>query len=354
MLNSDDWSFNNNISNSIGPNKWDGNCKLKHQSPINIDTDFVKKCSIQCTLSISYTKSSYKITNWKGKMLKINVDKGNNIFWNDQKYQLRSIDIHWPSMHTINGNKYQMELNFLHISELGRKVYFSVFLNVNDIQSEEASILDEFSKIAPGKGTKIDTSKNYNLLSLIPDSKTFFVYTGSVPFPPCHEEVDWIIFENPINISSSSYKRFKSLKMLKYNTRPLQPLHNRIVFYNNDLLMSGKKIQKKKTIIQCRKASRPRNYCNNPYQSERHTLNTDSGGTVNNSFWKTFWLIFKWILLIILILIILKICFSILNLLWIDGVLARFDMKLIIASQQVALQFKKFFTANKIGKYYLK
>ena len=101
-------------------------------------------------------------------------------------------------------------------------------------------------------------------------------------------------------------------------------------------------------------ASKPRNFCNNPYQSERHTLNTDSGGTINNSFWKTFWLIFKWILLIILILIILKICFSILNLLWVDGVLARFDMKLIIASQQVSLQFKKFFTANKIGKYYLK
>ena len=141
MTNSD-WTFNNNMLDNVGPSKWGGNCKLKHQSPVNIDTDFVKKCSIQCTLSMSYTKSTYKITNWKGKMLRINVDKGNNIFWNDQKYQLRSIDIHWPSMHTINGNKYQMELNFLHISDLGRKVYISVFLNVNDIQSEEASILD--------------------------------------------------------------------------------------------------------------------------------------------------------------------------------------------------------------------
>ena len=104
MINSDDWSFNNNMSNSIGPNKWDGNCKLKHQSPINIDTDFVKKCSIQCTLSIAYTKSSYKITNWKGKMLKINVDKGNNIFWNDIYFIYRFyFKLHCP-IYNINNN----------------------------------------------------------------------------------------------------------------------------------------------------------------------------------------------------------------------------------------------------------
>ena len=33
--------------------------------------------------------------------------------------------------------------------------------------------------------------------------------------------------------------------MLKSNTRPIQPLYNRIVFYNNDLLKSGKKIEVK-------------------------------------------------------------------------------------------------------------
>ena len=84
-------------------------------------------------------------------------------------------------MHTINGNKYPMELNLLHISELGRKVYISVFLNVNDIQTEESSILDEFSKLAPGKGTKTDTSKNYK----VSHYKGSFAVISTVTNPFC-------------------------------------------------------------------------------------------------------------------------------------------------------------------------
>lgn len=315
-------------------------CNGKNQSPINIDTDFLQNCSIGCTLNFAYMKSKYQYCN-NGKYVKVKVDNGSHVFWNDQSYSLSSIFIHWPSLHRINGNKYDMELNFLHISDdpvKANKLFISVFVNKAETPLESSNILKTFADLINYSGGNIgqlaDSTKKYNLNDLLPDSKNFFTYTGSFPFPPCNEEIDWIIMENPISISSSAFRVFNKMN-LKPNVRPQQPLNNRIVFYNNDLEKSGKKFNKKKTIIQCRKSSKPlpSNNCNRNISKERKTLNSVSGGNVSDSTWNTLSLIFKWIILISFLLVVIKITFVVLKLLWTDGILARFDLKLILTGK---------------------
>ena len=35
---------------------------------------------------------------------------------------------------------------------------------------------------------------------MLPNTKTFFTYEGSLPMPPCYETFNWIVFEEQIEI----------------------------------------------------------------------------------------------------------------------------------------------------------
>ena len=220
-----------------------------------------------------------------------------------------------------------MELNLFHTSDSpvdDNKVIISVLVNKNDIRTSSSDILENFSQRIPqGKGKISDTTvPKYDINDLIPDNRNFYTYKGSFPYPPCNENVDWIVFENPINISYKAYKKFRNIGKLNNNIRPIQSSALTVVYYNNSFTKSEKKTNKKKTMIQCRKASKPRTCSNNYLISDRSSLSPLNGGSINKNTWEKIWLMLKILIFIIIILVMLKICFTILRLLWSDGTLA--------------------------------
>lgn len=71
---------------------------------------------------------------------------------------------------------------------------------------------------------------------LMPEfSRDYFTYTGSLTFPPCTEGVRWVIKPEPLMISSRQVKKFRKLcgcnGPMENNTRPVQNLANRDIFY---------------------------------------------------------------------------------------------------------------------------
>jgi carbonic anhydrase len=62
---------------------------------------------------------------------------------------------------------------------------------------------------------------------LLPASRSFLHYTGSLTAPPCTEGVEWVVLRAPITLSAAQLDAFA--KLFPDNHRPLQPLGTRLV-----------------------------------------------------------------------------------------------------------------------------
>merc|ERR1711862_368151 len=70
----------------------------------------------------------------------------------------------------------------------------------------------------------------------LPGNKTFFTYPGSLTTPPLYESVTWILFKQPVEISSVQLKIMRDMKFgdsnsenMRDNYRPVCPRHSRVI-----------------------------------------------------------------------------------------------------------------------------
>jgi carbonic anhydrase len=70
-------------------------------------------------------------------------------------------------------------------------------------------------------GTRIDPA------ALLPASRRFFRYQGSLTTPPCSEGVLWTVFQQPIEMSEAQIRKFAGL--FPVNARPAKPLNRRFL-----------------------------------------------------------------------------------------------------------------------------
>jgi carbonic anhydrase len=66
-----------------------------------------------------------------------------------------------------------------------------------------------------------------NAEALLPKSKKFYHYVGSLTTPPYTEGVEWFLMNKPIQASEEQILRFRSILKNGTNARPIQPLNNR-------------------------------------------------------------------------------------------------------------------------------
>lgn len=63
---------------------------------------------------------------------------------------------------------------------------------------------------------------------LLPPTRDYFAYGGSLTTPPCSEGVRWIVLETPIEASAEQISTFRK-RMGSDTNRPVQPLNARMV-----------------------------------------------------------------------------------------------------------------------------
>ena len=88
--------------------------KDSKQSPINILTDHVQECHTLCSLDINYKTSKCNLEKTPENIIRLKWDVGSYIRYNNNNYELKYIYFHTPSMHTIDNNSSEMEINFYH------------------------------------------------------------------------------------------------------------------------------------------------------------------------------------------------------------------------------------------------
>ena len=144
----------------------------------------------------------------------------------NKKYYLSQVHFHVPAEHTIDGKKGVMEAHLVHTDLEGHLLVVGVIMQLGTPNPYLTNLFKKpfFTKMHYDM-SDVDLSPQ----SLLPASRDFYTYVGSLTVPPCSEPVRWIVLKQPMTISKSQLAYFKH-HVIAYNSRPVQPLNKRRVF----------------------------------------------------------------------------------------------------------------------------
>jgi carbonic anhydrase len=217
------WSY----EGSGGPDNW-GKLKPEYatcasgrrQSPIDIRDGIALDLE---PIHFSYKPSSFRVLD-NGKSLLI-VTYGGSLSLLGKSFTLTQIQFHRPSEMSVAGRTYAMDAQLTHRSEDGRLVIVSVLLEPG---SEHPVIQAALNNLPLEKGGEVaPPAQDINIERLLPESRDYFTFMGSLTVPPCSEEVTWLVLKQPQQISAAQLAIFE--RLYPPNARPLQPAFGRII-----------------------------------------------------------------------------------------------------------------------------
>ena len=198
------------------------------QSPINIEFSEVEIDRTIEDVEIQYEPTTFSLVN-NGHTIQANTSsETNNIILDGAAYQLVQFHFHTPSEHQFNGQPYAMELHLVHQNGNGELAVLGVMIQEGDMNNQLQPVWEALQK--GDSEEDISISDPINPQALLPQEQTFLYYNGSLTTPPCKEEVEWIILEQPIDMSKEQIQVFQQL--FPDNHRPVQPLNEREIISN--------------------------------------------------------------------------------------------------------------------------
>lgn len=239
-------------------------CAGKHQSPININTDKVKKAKLAKIKFRNYDvlPTLQTITN-DGHSLKVELTEvaktpsitgaGEN---SEDKFNFAQYHFHFGSIssqgseHTINTVRYPMEMHMVHVNSKysdvseaitqpdGLVVLGFLFVVSKNDNPALAPLVDAISEVRDynSEAYYVQKTNLYALSSLLPkNTKRFYRYMGSLTTPTCNEVVSWTVFQKTLRVSEKQLEVFRTI-MNKHggktadNFRPTKPLNKRKVY----------------------------------------------------------------------------------------------------------------------------
>lgn len=221
------WSYNG----ENGPEFW---AKLKPewkvcadgrtQSPINLVGRFGSGVP---ALTYEYKSSALTVVN-NGHTIQANVAEGGGVVLEGKRYKLLQFHFHTPSEEQINGRANDMVAHLVHKSEDGKLLVIGVLLN----RGKDNPVLKPVFDNMPGKASEEKAVPNagFDANRLLPASRNYFHYDGSLTTPPCSEGVKWFVLKNVGNVSPKQYEAFTQL--YPYNARPVQAVNGRTIVEN--------------------------------------------------------------------------------------------------------------------------
>lgn len=155
-----------------------------------------------------------------------------------KKYKLRQLHWHSPSEHTINGQRFAVELHMVHHSDDGNITVIAVLYRhgkpdpfLFQIKDKLAALYLEGCKAEKGEPLPVGL---VDMRELKKGADRYFRYVGSLTTPPCTENVIWNIFGE---IREMTKEQAAALRAplhgsYRHNRRPTQPLNGRTVQLN--------------------------------------------------------------------------------------------------------------------------
>ncbi|KAJ1701541.1 hypothetical protein LUZ63_001320 [Rhynchospora breviuscula] len=237
--------FNYVPGSDIGPDRWGvinenwTTCSTgREQSPIDITEERIQEQPDLGRLLQKYQPAKATL---KNQHIYIEVEWNGNgnagsMTIDGILYNVSQFHWHSPSEHTINGQRYDLEMHIVHQNidnETARAVVAVLYdighpdpfirklepfiRNANNVEEQPIGLVD------PREAQGIDTAKYYR-------------YMGSLTVPPCTEGVVWTVLDNIRTVSTAQVDLLKQAlpEDFRNNSRPLQNINDRTIgLYQN-------------------------------------------------------------------------------------------------------------------------
>lgn len=143
----------------------------------------------------------------------------------DLSVESKRFHFHSPSERTINGESFAMEIHFVHADESGNLAVVGVMIK----EGEEHPVLNQLWSFMPvNTGETRVEPIGIEETNLLPPTRDYFSYGGSLTTPPCSEGVKWLVLKTPIEASAEQIAIFKE-RVGEFTNRPVQPHNARMI-----------------------------------------------------------------------------------------------------------------------------
>jgi len=192
-----------------------------HQSPIDLGAATAE--DIPNTL-LNYSPVPATIV-VNAHTVEISAPGAGKIVLDDQLYDFVQFHVHAPSEHTIEGERYPLEIHFVHKNADGNLAVVGILVT----EGEPWPAYDDIIVSIPLEEEKpADVVGQVDLNTLLPDLQAAYRYSGSLTTPPCTEGVNWVVLQGTIHMSAEQIAKFTAA-LPEPNARPQQPLNDREV-----------------------------------------------------------------------------------------------------------------------------
>ncbi len=189
------------------------------QSPINIASTQKQKLP---ALEFNYLSSPLVLAN-DGHTLRVRLNKRSQLKLGKQIYSLSQVHFHTPAGDQIADEIFPMGAHFLHKNSNGKLLALVVLFRLGNSNKTFDTLLSNIPKqVGPNQAIK---NISINVNDLLPVTKGYYRYMGSLTSTPCTEGVEWVILKEPITISTEQLTTYK--KSFSANARAPQPINQR-------------------------------------------------------------------------------------------------------------------------------
>lgn len=216
------WSY----ADEEGPQEWAYLDERYHmcedgfnQSPINITNTIDAKLA---PLGFEGKALASTFVN-NGHTVQANFAGGNELTVDGKTYSLKQVHFHTPSENTIDGKSFPMEAHLVHASGSSLAVVAVVF----EVGAENVTLNKLLRNLPENAEDKNVLKSEVTGYEMLPLSKDYYRFSGSLTTPPCTEGVKWLVLKNPVQLSESQLKDFTTV--MPKNNRPIQDINSRTI-----------------------------------------------------------------------------------------------------------------------------
>lgn len=175
-------------------------------------------------VGIEYMAGGKEVVN-NGHTIQVNYAPGSTLTVDGHAYELKQFHFHTLSENTIEGKHFPLEMHLVHVDKDGNIAVIGVMFSEGEKNDELAkawSVMPKDPDITATAAGTIDAN------ALLPKSRDYYRFNGSLTTPPCTEGVTWVVMKEAVTVSTAQVEAFAQV-MHHPNNRPVQPLNARTI-----------------------------------------------------------------------------------------------------------------------------